>query len=429
MESKTHIDQLFRRVFESFEFRPSREVWFRIEAELDSKPVAVPVPYARYASMLFLFFALCLISIPKNRNIFTPVSSGNGFNTEKLAFTPASALETENIQTAQDLRKASIQTEVPVERNSSDVPEMEAPAVEMIAAEPIRSTTEDMDFILIPNDIPAYTEQFASAEVQDADVIVPKVKEIQETESLATLERTIGASQPVAMLSYNNISYDYLKDANIETPETDLAENQMNIGGMYLGLDGSYNQTSVLESGNVFKGERPIQSGMKFGVSKGLVLGYNFSNRVGIQTGYYYHSSLGQNYVMSEGGEITQKTLSLTYDQIPVLAKLKVGHVSDFTHQPIVMNYTIGMQYGLLTGYRIPQERRYESTENLFKKDEWSVVLGLDYDIYLQDRMFITLGARGTIGTDISSHIEPLNDYAKRNFTFGLHGSLNYMFR
>jgi hypothetical protein len=78
----------------------------------------------------------------------------------------------------------------------------------------------------------------------------------------------------------------------------------------------------------------------------------------------------------------------------------------------------------------MPQDKRYEeSAMELFNETDLSVVLGLEYDIYVQDNIVISAGARGTFSNDISTHIEPLNDYAKRNFVFGLRGGVSYVFR
>ncbi len=124
---------------------------------------------------------------------------------------------------------------------------------------------------------------------------------------------------------------------------------------------------------------------------------------------------------MSEGDEIDQKSLSLNYDLLPLTAKIKVGRISDLTNRPVVLNYIAGIEYGMLRSIRLPQDKRYEeSTEDLFKQDEVSIVLGLDYDIYLQDNLYISVGAKGTFSNDISMHNAPLNEYAKRNFVFGL---------
>ena len=94
------------------------------------------------------------------------------------------------------------------------------------------------------------------------------------------------------------------------------------------------------------------------------------------------------------------------------------------------MNYIAGVQYGMLRDARLPQDKRYEeTTEDLFKHNDVSMVLGLEYDVHVQDNIIISAGARGTFSNDISTHLEPLDNYAKRNFTFGLRAGVSYLLR
>ncbi|MBC8046169.1 MAG: outer membrane beta-barrel protein, partial [Fimbriimonadaceae bacterium] len=223
-------------------------------------------------------------------------------------------------------------------------------------------------------------------------------------------------------VSEENLKQTYYKDLESYSP-------QINLKGMSFGIAASYNQTSLLEDGNIFKGEKPIQPALKFGASKGVTLGYNFSNKFGMQVDYIYNSVQGQNYVMSEEDQLIQKTLALYYNQVPVTFKLKVPRISDLTQKPVVTNYIAGIQYGMLKEYHIPQEKLYSDPDAIFKKSEISFMLGIDYDIYLSKRSYLSLGARTSISNDISTHLLPFDDFSKRNFVFGLRGSFNYMFR
>ena len=219
------------------------------------------------------------------------------------------------------------------------------------------------------------------------------------------------------------------EEAQLIQPDKAITYKDYSMKGVYIGASGSYNQTSIIEYGNTFKGARPIQPSLKFGSSKGLMLGYNFNNKFGIEAEFIYNAIQGQNYVMSEDEQIVEKSLSLNYDLIPVVAKIKVGRISNITNMPVVLNYTAGIQYGMLREARLPQDKRYEeTTEELFTDQDLSVVLGLEYDIFVQENLMLTLGTRGAISTDISTHSGPLSYYNKRNFVFGLRAGLSYAF-
>ena len=408
MDNKHHIDQLFSGVFENYELKPSSDVWNRIENELENtQKTPVNIPYSRYAALLFIFVSLCFIAIPVNkknslaqiRNYSeTPVSQ------EFIAAEAISPILT--INSSEGISNTNKIAQV----NSRPVSEENTNTINTIIASNIKSHVQTNDFIYAPAFMD-HEEELTAEKIDIKDLIYNS-----------------DVSIPL-------FSYDYIENEGDEEYVAFQSKSvfsnlkDFDMRGMYIGVSGSYNQTSILEYGNIFKEERPIQPSLKFGTSKGFVLGYNFSNKFGIQAEYIYNSIQGQNYVMSEEGEIVQKSLSLSYDLIPVTAKIKVGRISDLTNLPVILNYSVGAQYGMLRSYRLPQDKRYETSDNVFKDDEVSLVLGLDYDIYIQDNLYLSAGARGTISNDISLHDEPLTDNAKRNFVFGLRGSLNYVFR
>ncbi len=410
MDNKHHIDQLFRGVFEKYELKPSSDVWNRIENELDhTHKTPANIPYSRYAALLFIFVSLCFIAIPvNNKNTISQIRNftENPVVQEFVATESILPISTERITSKEvapvQIAKANTNTRPEQTENTN--------TINSIIASNIKSHVQTADFIYPP----AFMDEEEELSAENSDII----------------DRIYNSDVSIPLFSYDQIESEEEEEAVAFQSKSVFSNlKDFDMRGMYIGISGSYNQTSILEYGNFFKEERPIQPSLKFGTSKGFVLGYNFSNKFGIQAEYIYNSIQGQNYVMSEEGDIVQKSLSLSYDLIPVTAKIKVGRISDLTNKPVILNYSVGAQYGMLKSYRLPQDKRYETDEKVFKEDEISLVLGLDYDVYIQDNLYISAGARGTISNDISLHDEPLTDNAKRNFVFGLRGSLNYVFR
>lgn len=403
MENNNHIDQIFKGALKNFESRPDNDIWDRIESKLNQTEAPVSrINYTRYAVVAFLFLTLCLITVPLSRK---PV-----FNN-------------------------SVAFEIPAQNTVSNI----------ISSDPIpdntifqASTTE----IHEPSIASAQTDQ-KSPETLIQSVALAEFPEIINAdfifvEEVEPAKNNIGSEYENPERIYNNdipvnaFGANKLPENNdfaVEDRDIDESKFKINVKGMYIGAAASYNQTSIIEYGSIFRGERPIQPSLKFGTSKGLTVGYNFSNKFGIQADYIYNSVQGQNYVTSEDEIVTEKTLALYYDQVSLSAKFKQARMSDLTGHPIVMNYIAGLQYGMLRQYRLPQEKRWETEEELFKNYEYAIVLGLDYDVYLQKNLFLSLGARGSLSTDISAHEAPLDDYAKRNFVFGVRGGINYVFR
>lgn len=405
MENKNHhIDELFRRGTEHYAVRPSKDLWDRISVELDAAPMKKRwnALALRYAAAIVVFIGLLVTQSPVG-NPFQPAAQQVGFET----ITPITPVDAISI-------------------GSSPIANFVAtPGLPAVAD--LREPDGSSESIMV-----MAAQQSFTAPAQEEYIYLPMVPEDEEfvASNMDIYSRIFDTDDPVEVMGFNYFGFD--DEAEIaefkSTPDFKAHYRDLDMSGFYLGVAGSYNQVSVLEYGNQFKGTRPIQPSLKFGTSRSIKVGYNFNNSFGVEAEYVYNAQQGQNYVMSEDDEIVQKTLSLTYDLIPVVAKLKVGRISQLTNQPVVMNYIAGVQYGILRDARLPQDKRYEETaEELFKSNDVSMVLGLEYDIHVQDNIIVSAGARGTFSNDISTHVEPLDDYAKRNFTFGLRAGVSYM--
>lgn len=408
MENKhNHIDNLFKKGTEHYAVKPSAGIWDAIAAELDNAPVKsnTRVQIARYAAILVVFIGVLVFNTPENRQ--TRFVRENPVTASEIAANNTPAFTTTELNTLQTT--AFAQNAIVTPNGAQREHNVEAASLLPVLASVIKPKHVSEEYIFLPQ-LPEDPEEVLA--------------------NMYLYERIFNTDDPVELLGFDPFSYED-EDAEedvIANPAFAARYRDLDMRGFYVGATGSYNQVSLLEYGNQFKGTRPIQPSLKFGLARGVKMGYNFSNSFGIEAEYVYNAEQGQNYVMSEDGEIVQKTLSLSYDLIPVVAKVKVGRVSKITNQPIVLNYTAGVQYGILRDARMPQDKRYEeSAEELFKPNDFSLVLGLEYDIHVQENLIVSAGARGTFSNDISTHIEPLDDYAKRNFVFGLRAGISYM--
>ena len=406
MDNKQQIDQLFKSVVENYELKPSADVWNRIEEDLNqNKTTHTSATIVRYAAILLVIIGVTFFALPVSKN--TPICfQVNAFVHNQ----PISALEP--ISTASALIVSDNNTvvaQIPETVNRTIVDDVLESNLNTFASNVIPFHNQESDFIFMPQE----TENEALADA-NRDII----------------DRIYNNDQSIDVFGFGELtSYEDDEEAQLIQPDKAITYKDYSMKGVYIGASGSYNQTSIIEYGNTFKGARPIQPSLKFGSSKGLMLGYNFNNKFGIEAEFIYNAIQGQNYVMSEDEQIVEKSLSLNYDLIPVVAKIKVGRISNITNMPVVLNYTAGIQYGMLREARLPQDKRYEeTTEELFTDQVLSVVLGLEYDIFVQENLMLTLGTRGAISTDISTHSGPLSYYNKRNFVFGLRAGLSYAF-
>ncbi len=405
MDNKHNIDQLFKSVVEHYELKPSSDIWNRIEEELDqTKTTRTYAQFMRYAALLLVFISVVLFSVPTSKNVIQPQLTGFSGSSKTNVVEDVVAF------TGDLINGKEKSTSISNQKTNTNTP-FETDKVNVFANATLPENNSASDFIFYPQDV---TDPALFAANRDI------------------FERIYNTDDAIDMMGYTNLSgagFGNAPSGLLADLDAVAGYKDYTLKGVYFGISGSYNQTSLLEYENVFKGERPIQPSLKFGTSKGILFGYNFSNKFGIEGEFIYNATLGQNYVMSEDEEIVEKSLSLSYDLIPVVAKIKVGRISGVTNLPVILNYTAGIQYGQLREARLPQDKRYEeSDEELFKDNDLSVVLGLEYDIFVQDNLMFTLGTRGSISTDVSTHNAPFNGYAKRNFVFGARAALSYTF-
>ncbi|MFN0274204.1 MAG: hypothetical protein ACKVPJ_00540 [Chitinophagales bacterium] len=446
MADKKHIDEIFKEKLRHYEYKPSGEVWEKIESTLHPGTSTTETPtttsQGKYIAYSLAFLFLCSFFLVYN------LTGDDNFTAHQ--YEPSSLeleFKTPEVETAFADPDFPVNNEEKIQIVVKPTEISVYPVNSEIAVQSNSSAT-NQGYQNIVTDEPVKTNDISISLAQESvnngitESTIRQLKNIATTTKPIAINSTIPVNEDPALRSlalspivektsrylddYNNgnenVKQIYMKDIESYSPH-------INLKGMSLGVAASYNQTSMLENGNIFKGDKPIQPSLKFGASKGITMGYNFSNKFGVQVDYIYNSVQGQNYVLSEDNNLVQKTLALYYNQIPVTFKLKVPRISDFTQKPVVVNYIAGLQYGMLTEYHIPQEKLYSGYEDIFKKDEISILLGVDYDVYLSNRSYLTLGARSSISNDISTHQYPLDDYAKRNFVFGLRASYNYTFR
>lgn len=445
MGKKKHIDEFFREKLYNNEFKPSGDIWDKIDAELHPDLFTVETKptknYAKYIAVSLLCLIIILFTIFKSQKQY----SAEQFSLEATQFQiqyPDQSIQNPTLK-LEDLQNstATISENKPVsdvvisqsqkhEENFSEIETFNSSTQQPKHID-ITSNSETSDYINNNNES-SFTEIVIIDHSEEAKPITIN-PEINKTELSNSLKEV---SNPALVSIKENTSklLNSTQNKNLNLKESNSNfqnSNQPNIHlkGLSFGVAASFYETSLLDYGNIFKEDKPIQPSLRFGISKGISANYNFSNKFGVGVDYIYNAVLGQNYELDQNDEIINKSLALYYNQIPVTFKLKVPKISDITNKPIVTNYLAGFQYSMLTEYRIPQEKRLGDPENLFKESALAFILGIDYDIYLNQQLFVSLGARTSISNDISTHQYPLDDYAKHNFVFGLRASINYTFR
>ncbi len=171
---------------------------------------------------------------------------------------------------------------------------------------------------------------------------------------------------------------------------------------------------------------------LDFGYTYGVAMGYEFSNKWGLQMEWIVNSEQGQRFAKQAIYNSANKTntdINLTYTYFPVLLKYRNQRMFSLTKQPLVINYIAGIQYGTLKSAEININNPVVQ-EDLLQLSSWGFVWGLDYDFYLNKNYFLTFGARTSLSTSSDSKYKPVfpTPNTSNSLLIGLRASFNYQF-
>lgn len=205
-----------------------------------------------------------------------------------------------------------------------------------------------------------------------------------------------------------------------------------NAAGFYIGFGETFNTTLIVDR-KAFS-DKNLKFSPTFGTALMVHGGYNFNNKWGMEGAWVIHSQEGQRYKYlpvnnrTTSLEYNQKHVSFNYMQFPILMRHKVQGWSGVTETPIFVNYSLGVQYGRLITYSIDESKEKVSQQNLFRKNEYALVAGVDYDFLSRKAAFYTLGIRTSLGSDIFVKDTPeyLEFEDPHNFLIGIHGAVSF---
>lgn len=171
---------------------------------------------------------------------------------------------------------------------------------------------------------------------------------------------------------------------------------------------------------------------LDFGYTYGVAMGYEFSNKWGLQMEWIVNSEQGQRFAKQAIYNSTNKSntdINLTYTYFPVLLKYRNQRMFSLTKQPLVINYIAGIQYGTLKSAEININNPVVQ-DDLLQLSSWGFVWGLDYDVYLNKNYFLTFGARTSLSTSSDSKYKPVfpTPNTSNSLLIGLRASFNYQF-
>jgi hypothetical protein len=200
------------------------------------------------------------------------------------------------------------------------------------------------------------------------------------------------------------------------------------VSRLYGGLHLNVQYTSLLTRG----GSQPddnLDAMLSIGQAYGATLGYAFSDRVALETGLVLDSRQGSRYQSTlvnrkdEALPVT-KVIMLHYTQVPLT--IRVRSHAQASPDRLSWHYVGGLQYGMLRNSRLRLDDRHVSPDRDLQQHEIAVLLGMDCDIPLANRMFLSLGLRSSLGLNPAgiNTVEGINR-DKHNAVLGFRAAFN----
>jgi hypothetical protein len=140
------------------------------------------------------------------------------------------------------------------------------------------------------------------------------------------------------------------------------------------------------------------QALFSFGKSYNLFLGYNISTNYCLQTEWFINNAQNQQYIDYTNGHHVSRNLEANYTQLNILMKKKNEVFYSGGKLHVSFNYLAGLNYSYVKSFTQKTDEMISSVKNEYQNNQYGLILGLEYQIYITPSWIICTGARTNIG-------------------------------
>jgi len=446
-------DQVFQRAFMNYEVEPPPEVWQNV-----SKRLPISLVLKRHLTMLSRVAAVLLVfmfGMMLFDQFSEPLSRGN--NNIKAEVNDNS--KDENL-----IEQSGLEVEVPSTSNkpSTDFTPQQTVNAPSTQVRPRTSSVFKETRVENASFVPINETNISSNKKKDAvngrDAVQNALDNSSKARKLETKDAVpIASIDNIRPLNGVNIQYNpvfstdlandeiavsnalsgFMRESSLERRAEHVIESRrsevfreeaMSYQGWYLSASTQWSNSWVLSSTISDQMGTGIDYALDYGKMFGLSLGHKFSKQLALEFGVNY-STQGQRYREIFNGErIT--SADLTYVQVPIALKFRKNEIS--SERPASLSYVAGLQYGrsisspnLVTRLNGELIDAPNVNRDLFVTNEFGVLAGIDYDVFLNKNWSFSIGGRASIGTDVSQMFANGSSY---NTLFGVRAGVNYRF-
>ena len=216
-----------------------------------------------------------------------------------------------------------------------------------------------------------------------------------------------------------------IENRGFSIERTNIPEHSnYNVGPRLFGFYNAFNNHLIVPSRN---NVIDVNSMLSQGTLYGIGLAYDFNNRKGISIEWIMNATQNQSFeYLYTTGDLKDREVKLSYTQIPLLLHCNKEISFSLFDKEIGVSKYAGVQYGFLKSAEINIDNKVQSPYDFLKKHQLGLVVGLDYSIPLTTSYAFSLGARGSISTNLNYF--KADAFEVFNATWGLKAGLHYNF-
>ncbi|MCY7409084.1 MAG: PorT family protein [Chitinophagales bacterium] len=388
---KNIVDQKFKEALTDFGVKPSGRAWWNLTAALDDKKRS-SVKKRTVTGILFIVMFASTISIFEARKN----NHGNSDNVKNVT---------------------SLNSEA---ENSSLVSSSKNPI-------PIFSKSDNT---------PTYSQDLNETVFETASKTNLQNENVYATDNSSDKQKALANRETFSSLHYRRsfISFsensDLLNKKSFENKQTPQLSTVLRKGylspSIMLNSTWLYDQTAM--SSPVLKYK------FTYGIELGMEGGYIISKHWGLAAGWYLFSTQGQKYSNIDQYERTtsleykDKSISFTYMNLPVMVQYRLPHYSSLLNAPSNVSLLLGGQYSKMISFSNDNIKGELNNNELFYKNDFAIVTGVDYDLFIDRPVYYTVGIRASYGSNVFNGEVP-NDYEfdkPHNLLIGIHAAVNF---
>lgn len=204
-------------------------------------------------------------------------------------------------------------------------------------------------------------------------------------------------------------------------------ENETDNGVTVVKVDDEYSNTRFESDGshigykgfwfgpNVSFESRGIAKNHFMGNGIGIDFGYDFSPKIGLQTGIRFNMLYKDFKLFDTDGKEYHELVDFSNFTVPVAIKFKKSYFASKVERPVSFNTYLGMDYSRMLKV---------------DKNALGAHIGMEYDIFLRPEMMITIGARGGMSSILNynpSQAYLQDKYRRVNYNLGVYAALRFV--